>query len=168
MTPGAENVWQEYKSCPTGKVINPSTGNCIGVLETEEPLPCPEGKFRNPETNRCKSLTTIDNILAPCKEGQYRNPETNRCKSLTSLAGSTLTPCADGYERNPETNRCRKIRVNEGTDYGVDMVSYGDKSAFMAYGALAAVGICGVGYIGWQFRREIGKPFRVAFAKIKG
>ena len=105
VTPGEKNSYQEFRSCAEGKIINPSTGNCIKADE-EEPLPdCPEGKFRNPETGRCKSYETLESILAPCEDGYYRNPETNRCKKLTSITSGTTAPCDEGYERNPETGR---------------------------------------------------------------
>ena len=158
ITPAEENVYQEFKSCPTGKVTNPLTGNCINFFE-EEPLPdCPAGKFRNPETNRCKSYETLSSILAPCAEGYFRNPETNRCKKIVTT--TELKPCDEGWERNPETNRCRKIRENDGADYGVQPTAYTDKSSFIGYGALAAAVTGGVLYIVLQFRHEIGKFLR--------
>jgi len=164
-TPGEENIYQEFRTCPAGKVINPATGNCVNLVATATLAECGPGKFRNPETNRCKAIETAA-ALAPCAEGSYRNPETNRCKKI-AVPSAGLGPCAEGYERNPETNRCRKIRENNGADYGVAQMSYSDKSAFMAYGALAAVATSGVLYIGFQFRKEIVKPFRLVFAKIR-
>ncbi|MCL1839757.1 lamin tail domain-containing protein [Candidatus Saccharibacteria bacterium] len=156
VTPGEENVYQEFKSCPAGKVINPLTGNCINFFE-DEPLPdCPAGKFRNPETNRCKSYETVAGILAPCAEGYFRNPETNRCKKIAT-ATAALTPCKDGYERNPETNRCRQIRENNGAEYGVEPTTYTDTSTFVAYGTLAVVVVGGILYVVLQFRHEIGR-----------
>jgi hypothetical protein len=138
VTPGEENVYQQFKSCPVGKVINPLTGNCINFFEDEALPDCPAGKFRNPETNRCKSYETVAGILKPCEEGYYRNPETNRCKKI-AVATASLTPCKEGYERNPETNRCRQIRENNGADYGIEPATYADASKFAAYGALAVI-----------------------------
>jgi hypothetical protein len=163
ITPGEENVYQEFRSCPEGRVINPRTGNCINVVSTELP-PCPAGQFRNPETNRCRSYESIARILAPCQEGYYRNPETNRCRRIATVSAS-LTPCREGYERNPETNRCRKIRENAGTDYGVEPITYTDTSTFVAYGALIAVVAGGVLYVVLQFRHEIGRFIRKRFSK---
>jgi len=166
ITPGEENVYQQFKSCPTGKVINPLTGNCINFFE-DEPLPdCPAGKFRNPETNRCKSYETLTSILAPCAEGYFRNPDTNRCKKIET-ATSSLTPCKEGYERNPETNRCRQIRENRGADYGVEPTTYEDTSKFIAYGVLAVAVAGGVLYVILQFRHEIGRFLRKRFSKMK-
>lgn len=156
LTPGEENIYQEFRSCAVGKIINPSTGNCINFLE-EEALPdCPVGKFRNPETNRCKSYENITSILAACKDGYYRNPDTNRCRKIDA-ATTGLTPCAEGFERNPETNRCRKVKVNNGADYGVEPTAHINESSFIAYGALAIVIVGGIAYIGFQFRHEIKK-----------
>jgi hypothetical protein len=154
VTKGSENVYQEFRNCPSGKVINPQTGNCINFNEDEELPACPVGKFRNPETNRCKSYESIDNILKPCDDGYFRNPETNRCKKVATATGE-LKPCADGYERNLETNRCRKVRENNGADFGV---IDGDKSGglgWVGYGALAIIVAIGVGYLLWQFRDEV-------------
>ena len=164
LTPSEENIYQEFRSCPAGKIINPRTGNCINFFE-DEPLPdCPAGKFRNPETNRCKSYETVAKILEPCAEGYYRNPETNRCRKIETATAS-LTPCQEGYERNPETNRCRKIRENNGADYGVEPTDYTDTSAFVAYGALAVVGTSGVTYAIFQFRHELAQFLRKTFGK---
>ncbi|MCL2869499.1 lamin tail domain-containing protein [Candidatus Saccharibacteria bacterium] len=155
VTPGLPN---EFAICPSGKIINPSTGNCINNKE-DEPLPdCGVGKFRNPETNRCKSYNNLITTLAPCKEGQYRNPLTNRCKKIESDDG--LTPCKEGYERNPDTNRCRKIRANNGADYGVETNESADKSAFVGWMAVGVVGLAGLSYVGFEFRQEIGKFVR--------
>jgi len=162
LTPGEENIYQEFKSCPAGKVINPATGNCINFFENESLPDCPAGKFRNPETNRCKSYDTLTSILAPCAEGYFRNPETNRCKKIAATTTS-LKPCAEGYERNLETNRCRKIRANEGADYGVEPGTSTDSATFVAYGALAVIGAGGVFYVILQFRHEIGQFLRRGF-----
>jgi hypothetical protein len=140
LTPNAENIYQEFRSCPEGKIINPATGNCINFVELAALPACPEGKYRNPETNRCKSVAT---------------------------ATTSLTPCADGYERNPETNRCRKVTSNNGADYALAPLSFSDKSAFLAYGALAAVITTGLLYLVFQFRHELAKPFKKLASRRK-
>ena len=53
-TPAAANIYQEFHTCPEGKVINPATGNCINVVTETEPAACKDGYYRNPETGRCK------------------------------------------------------------------------------------------------------------------
>jgi hypothetical protein len=149
-TPASPNVLQV---CPAGKITNPSTGKCIGIVE-DEPLPdCGAGKFRNPETNRCKSYETLTSVLAPCNEGYYRNELTNRCRKIA--VAEELKPCDEGYERNPETNRCRKIRENTGADYATEPISYSDKASFVAWGAASGVTAMGAGYTIFQFRSEI-------------
>lgn len=165
VTAGMENVWQEFRSCMVGKVINPQTGNCINFDEDEEPLPCPVGKFRNPETGRCRSYESIDNILQPCDDGYYRSAETNRCRKVEAVT-TAVKPCADGYERNLETNRCRKIRENNGADYAVSGGTVAVASSWVGYGALVAVVAIGVGYVGWQFREEIKRGMMVSVRKV--
>jgi hypothetical protein len=135
-TPGEENIYQEFRSCPSGKIINPSTGNCINFVEQV--------------------------ALPDCGEGRYRHPETNRCRNIIS-ASTEPVPCKDGYERNPETNRCRKIRENSGTDYALEPLTFSEKSSFMAYGTLSAVITTGVLYIIFQFRSEIAGFFKKLF-----
>lgn len=56
-TPGAANSYQEFRTCPTGKIINPLTGNCVNDTDDDdEPAPCQEGYERNPETGRCRKI----------------------------------------------------------------------------------------------------------------
>lgn len=128
-TPGSANIYQEYRSCPDGKVINPATGNCVkAIAASTSPADCPAGKYRNPLTGRCKNIETE----------------------------SGPKPCAEGYERNPETNRCRKIKKeNEGAGYTLTPTAYSDKSTFVAFGIVAMLVTAGVVYIILQFRREI-------------
>ena len=130
ITPNAENVLQEYKSCPAGKVINLATGNCVND-------------------------TTIQTTLAACPEGKYRNPLTGRCKSYAATASATLKPCAEGYERNPETGRCRKIVTNDGADYALKTETYEEKREFVAIWAIVVVILAGISYIIFQYREEI-------------
>ncbi len=134
-TPGTANDYQQYKTCPAGKVINEATGNCVNA-------------------------STIDDTLKPCPAGKYRNPLTGRCKSIASSA-KTLKPCPDGYERNPETNRCRKIKQNTGANYPLSATeSQAAASSFVALGAVLIIIILALVYIGFQFRYEIAKFFR--------
>lgn len=140
ITPSAKNSYQEYRSCPDGKIINTSTGNCVSSPAPTEDLP-------------------------DCPEGKYRNPETNRCKSIESTASAES--CAEGYERNPETNRCRKIGNNNGADYPVTPLTFSDNSSFLAFGALATVIVAALAYLVFQFRREIANFFKKIFANHK-
>lgn len=134
-TPGLENNYQEFRTCPEGKVINPDTGNCVKVSST----------------------TTT---LAECPEGKYRNPLTGRCKNIES-SSTELKPCAEGYERNPTTNRCRKIIAeNNGAGYALIPTTSSSKSTFIALGAVILIVSLGLIYILLQFRREIARTIR--------
>lgn len=130
-TPGSENNYQQFKTCPAGKVINLETGNCV---------------------NEVAATTT----LAACPAGKYRNPLTGRCKSYETTASTELKPCAEGYERNPETNRCRKIVANTGADYPVAMTgTLEEKTEMTAVFAIATVIVAGIGYIAFQYKDEL-------------
>ncbi len=134
-TPNAENIFQEFRSCPEGKVINPDTGNCV-------------------------KATNATSTLKDCGEGKYRSPITNRCRNLETDS-STLKPCAAGYERNPETNRCRKVSSeNAGADYALVPATHTDKTVFIAAGIVALLVSVGIGYIIFQYRRELLRTFR--------
>lgn len=136
ITPNSANIYQEYRTCPAGKVINPETGNCVNI-------------------SSIKSST-----LADCPEGKYRNPLTGRCKNIETST-STLKECAEGYERNPETNRCRKITSdNDGTSYPLTPATGSNQSAFIAIGSIILLLTCGVIYITLQFRHEIVRATR--------
>ncbi len=138
-TPDAENVYQEFRTCESGKVINPLTGNCVKST-----------------TISTSSSTT----LAECPAGQYRNPLTGRCKKLTT-ATSTPKECAEGYERNPETNRCRKItKENEGTDYALIPSTRSNDTIFIAFGIVTLLVSLGSIYVILQFRHEIARAAR--------
>lgn len=180
VTPGEENIWQEYAACDVGYERNPETGRCRKIPVESEPAPCADDQYRNPETGRCKKLPT-ENELVPCKEGQERNPETNRCRNIDS--GNTLVPCKEGQERNPETNRCRNIvattepkpcpagqernpetgRCRKIIDaapaaFAVDQAPASRETGLWIWGGVAAVaGV--VGYVIWQFRSEIVRSF---------
>ena len=134
-TPGSENVYQQFKTCPAGKVINLETGNCVNEA-------------------------TLTKTLAACPEGKYRNPATGRCKSYATTASASLKPCAEGYERNPATGRCRKIVSNDGAEYPIETETFEEKSEFVAMGAIGGVVGVGVLYIIYQYREEILGVFR--------
>ena len=140
-TPGAENVLQEYQTCPEGKVINEETGNCINE-DSESETVCPDGKYLNPETGRCKKIEEE----------------------------STLGECAEGYERNPETNRCRKIQDTDGSEYAPRTsasTSYSEPRRFVAYIALGLAILAGLIYVVFQYRQEITKFFRTLAGSLK-
>lgn len=134
VTAGAENIYQQFKTCPVGKVINLETGNCV---------------------NEVQPIVT----LAACPEGKYRNPLTGRCKSYATTASTELKPCAEGYERNPETNRCRKIVANTGADYPVATGTYEEKKELTSVFAIATIVVAGLGYIVFQYKEEIKLKF---------
>lgn len=142
ITPGKPNSFQEFQTCPAGKVINVLTGNCVNT-------------------------STMKSSLNDCGAGKYRNPETGRCKSYSSKEDEQ-TPCQEGYERNPETNRCRKIKNNSGADYPVvPITDTEDQTAFIALWAILAIAGLGLIYVLFQFRREIFYSFRHLITKIR-
>lgn len=165
-TPGAENIYQEFQSCPEGKVINPDTGNCVNAEEEAE-MTCPEGKYLNPETGRCKNIETT--TTKTCAEGYFLNPETNRCKKEEQE--TTLAECADGYERNPETNRCRKIQTTDASEYApatsVSKESYSAPKRFIAYGMVIIAIVAGLIYVIFQYRKEILKLIKKILVKFQ-
>lgn len=139
-TPGHTNVYQEFRSCPAGKTINPDTGNCVNVSASSKTTVCPEGKYLNPLTGRCKKLED---------------------------SSSATKPCAAGYERNPETNRCRKIKsTNSGADYALVPNTSSSKTVFVAIGAVALIISLGAAYITLQFRHEIARTARKTIQRI--
>lgn len=139
-TPGSANVYQEFRSCPAGKTINPDTGNCVNVTSDSSTTVCPAGKYLNPLTGRCKKIEDDS---------------------------STLKPCAAGYERNPETNRCRKITsANDGANYALVPNTSSSKSVFIAAGIVTLIVLLGVGYIILQFRREIARTMRKTIQRL--
>jgi hypothetical protein len=126
-TPGAPNIYQEYKTCETGKIINKETGNCVKITTISEKI-CPEGQYLNILTGRCRKNAT-----------------------------TTQKTCKEGYYLNPETNRCRKIKNNDGADYSLTPENYEEKSSFVAWYAILGVIILVLIYVIYEFRREIGK-----------
>lgn len=139
VTPRLANNYQEFRTCPAGKIINPVTGNCIKVTMGG----------------------STSSAVMECPEGKYRNPLTGRCKNIESSTSTELKPCAEGYERNPETNRCRKIKSeNTGADYALVPTTYSDDKTFTALGVVLAIVAAGVTYIILQFRHEIARMLR--------
>lgn len=133
VTPGSANVFQEFKTCEEGKVINEMTGNCVKVASIQEKV---------------------------CPEGQYLNILTGRCKKYDVEKAKT---CKEGYYYNEETGRCRKIKENDGADYSLEPSVYEEQSSFVAlYIILGIVGI-GVIYVIYEFRYEIVRLWHKVF-----
>ena len=130
-TPGEPNVYQEFRACEEGKVINEATGNCVKITSVSEKI-CPEGQYLNILTGRCR-----------------KNP-----------TGATEKICKEGYALNPDTGRCRKITENTGADFALVPETYKEGSSFVAlYLVLGVLGV-GLIYIGYEFRHEILKILR--------
>lgn len=151
ITPGSENIYQEFRTCESGKVINEATGNCVKVT-----------------TLKSAATSLKDSALAPCPAGKYRNPLTGRCKNISS---STSTPkeCAEGYERNPETNRCRKVKSatsNDGAEYALVPKTSTSHSVFIGIGIVALIILLGITYVVLQFRHEIARAARKARQRL--
>ncbi|MBR3386425.1 hypothetical protein IKG68_02565 [Candidatus Saccharibacteria bacterium] len=138
VTPGEANVYQEYKTCEEGKVINEATGNCVKVTTVAEKL---------------------------CAEGQYLNPLSGRCKKIEEEAAAV--ECKEGYERNPETGRCRKIKENDGADYSLVTEVYEAENSFVALYAVIAVAVVAIVYIIYEFRQEILKLWRRVWRRFR-
>ena len=134
-TPGEANNYQEFKTCEAGKVINEATGNCVKVTSVGERI---------------------------CGEGQYLNILTGRCNKIKTTEEKT---CKEGYFLNPDTNRCRKITENKGADYSLEPENYEEKSSFVALYAVIGVLILGLGYLVFEFRKEIRKLFCKVFRR---
>lgn len=129
-TPGEPNVYQEFRTCEEGKVINETTGNCVKVTSVSEKI---------------------------CGEGQYLNILTGRCKKIPE---NSTTVCKEGYYLNPDTGRCRKITENTGADYTLVPETYEEETSFVAlYLVLGVVGV-GLVYIVYEFRHDILKVMR--------
>lgn len=136
-TPGLENVYQEFKTCEDGKVINPETGNC--VKPTEE---------------------VVEKI---CAAGQYLNPLTGRCKKIVT---ETEKVCAEGYYLNEATGRCRKIVKNDGAEYELETKAEREKQvSFVAVYAVMGVVVLGVIYVMYEYRKEILGFFKRLFGR---
>ena len=136
-TPGEPNNYQEFKTCEAGKIINETTGNCVKITTVSEKV---------------------------CAEGQYLNPLTGRCKKIEVAKAKT---CKEGYELNEETGRCRKIKENIGADYSLVKETYEEKTSFVALYAVVGVIAIGLGYVIYEFRREIWRLFRKVFRRSR-
>ncbi len=136
-TPGEANNYQEFKTCEDGKVINEATGNCVKVVSMTEKV---------------------------CPVGQYLNVLTGRCRKYETVAEKT---CKEGYYLNPETGRCRKIQENNGANYSLISENYKEESSFVALYAVIGVMIFGVGYLVYEFRKEILKLWRKVFRRVR-
>lgn len=161
----AATTTADLASCPAGKYRNPETNRCRTIEEAVSELAaCEEGKERNPATNRCRSIaSTASTVLAPCEEDEERNPATNRCRKAQS--GTTLTPCQTGYERNPATNRCRKIVGSSPVATPAAAVQ-SSGSSMLTTALLVTAGIGAAGYGVYEWRSEIGRAGRRAWAFI--
>lgn len=134
-TPGEPNIFQEFKTCEAGKVINEETGNCVKITEILEKT---------------------------CKEGYFLNPETGRCKKLEIEEKKS---CQEGYYLNPETGRCKKIQENTGDDYPLVPETYKSESSFIALYAIVIILALGIAYIIFQYRKEIKQLFQRVFRR---
>lgn len=158
------------KICNEGYYLNEDTNRCNKVKESTSGTSsasssnspssgstktCPEGKFLNPATNRCKNIQTV-------KEGTTGKTVT----TYDPVTGEATTEkiCNEGYELNQETNRCNKVKENSGADSPLTVPKLGSESEtnFMAIGVVALVILAGIGFIGFQFRKEILKFFKNA------
>lgn len=154
ITPNAENIYQRFRTCEEGKIINEATGNCIKVTSLK--------------TAVAETLQSTLKTSAPCPAGKYRNPLTGRCKSIASTS-STLKECAEGYERNPETNRCRKSQTsasNDGADYALATQTSNGSTVFVGLGIVGVIILLGATYTLLQFRHEIARAARKARQRI--
>ncbi len=134
-TPGSENIFQEFRQCEAGKVINKTTGNCVKITEIVEKI---------------------------CKDGYYLNPETGRCRKI---AQEEEKKCQDGYVLNPLTNRCKKVVINDGDDYPLVPNTYATESSFIALNAIIVIIVIGILYIVFQFRQELLSLVRKVFRR---
>lgn len=135
VTPGEPNEYQQFRSCPEGKVINETTGNCVKVVEVEEKT---------------------------CDVGYYLNEETGRCRKIPV---EETKECEEGYYLNPDTNRCKKIIKNDGAEFPVVPETFSSETSFVALYAVIGIAALGVVYIVFQFRKEIMKFFRKVFRR---
>lgn len=131
VTPGEPNIYQEYKNCEEGKVINAETGNCVKVTEIVEKK-CEAGQYLNPLTGRCKKIDVEEEKV--CKEGYYFYEPTGRCRKVVENNGAE-------YELVPNTNEKKE-------------------SSFVAvYAVIGALSV-GLIYIIYEYRREIARIFK--------
>ncbi len=159
-TPGLGSI---MAPCADGWYRSADTGRCRKIQVAVAVAPCKEGQYRSEETGRCRSIATAAAaVLKPCNDDQFRNPETGRCKQIASTE-DVVQPCDSGYERNPDTNRCRKVLTAAMplAEFPVQPITeaHGDSAGTIA---LAAVATIAVGYIVWEWRREIARILRNA------
>ena len=138
VTPGGPNAYQEFKTCEEGKVINETTGNCVKVTAAPVEKTCPAGQYLNPLSGRCKTIQTTE--VKTCKEGYYLNEETGRCK---------------------------KLIVNDGTNYALESTDYKEESSFIAIYAVIGIVLVAIGYIIYEFRKELVKLFRKVSQRVR-
>ena len=143
------------KPCAPNQYRSLETNRCRLLSTVASTLkPCRTDQYRSQETNRCRSLSSATSTLKPCRADQYRSAETNRCRLLSSET-STLKPCRADQERNPETNRCRKVfSPLANTAFAVEPIKAGTKE-FVGWWALGGLTLLGLGYAGWEWRREL-------------
>ena len=134
-TPGGPNVFQEFRTCEAGKVLNEATGNCVKVTAITEKI-CPEGQYLNILTGRCKKYEKTSE--KKCKQGQYLNEE---------------------------TGRGRKIVQNKGADYAISPDQYESKTSFVALYGIVGVIVVGILLVGYEFRNKLSKAFRRVFRR---
>lgn len=139
------------KICKEGYYLNEATGRCKKeVVETERV--CKDGYYLNESTGRCRKVVT--ETVKTCDEGYYLNILTGRCNKIKE---ETEKICKEGYYLNEETGRCRKIRENDGAEYAIETKTYDEKSTFVALYAVLGVVVVALGYVIYQFRKEIGR-----------
>ena len=148
-------------ACQPDQYRSEETGRCRKYATQATPVACKEGQYRSEETGRCRSIaSTAAAALKPCDDDQFRNPATGRCKQIAST-DDLPKPCAAGYERNPETNRCRKIQTSSMplAAFPVEPVkpSSNTMGVWLVAGGVIA---CGLGYAGWEWRRELATAAR--------
>lgn len=150
-----------YKACSDGQERNPETNRCRKIQDDSSNSTSSSTKSNSSNISSsatCKEgyeyVASAGKCYKACTDGQIRNPETNRCKKAESST-STLKECEEGYERNPETNRCRKIKNNDGADYDVEVPETGGATSFIAIGAIIAIVLAGLAFVGFQYRKEI-------------
>ena len=111
ITPGEPNIFQEFRTCEEGKVINTETGNCVKVTEIVEKT-CKAGYFLNILTGRCNKIPVVEEKI-----------------------------CKTGYHLNPETNRCVKDKINNGADYSLKKEEPGESAFVALRIILGIVGV---------------------------
>lgn len=189
VTPGEQNVLQQYQACATGYQRNLDTGRCNKITEASTVADCGEGKYRSEETGRCRQIPA-ESVLAACKLGQYRSEETNRCRNLVTAstlkpcrddqyrseetnrcrnlatAANQLVPCKENQERNPDTNRCRNVaKAVPAAAFAVTPVADSAK-VFVGWWALGGIVLFALGYAGWEWRQEVRQFARAVFSFV--